>query len=172
MDGRKLRIKPKLIGILIAVLVLIVGVTAWMNANSLKDYGDTELAICVDGEEYAFYTLEELSEKEVTTVYHEFTSKKAEGEKGEWTGLMVTDILEDAGVDINKYETFVFSAGDGYSSAADSDEIGTVMIAWEKDGELLEPFDEGGTGPMRCVFTGESFGQRSIHNVVKINCAP
>lgn len=170
MDGRKLKISGKVIAIVAIILVVVVGVAAWLNADKIKNNSDTEIVICLNDEEVAVYSMAELAAMETDSVYAEFTSKKAEGEKGTWTGVFVSTILENAGVSEDQYDTVVFSAGDGYSSAANHDEIPTVLIAWEKDGETLESFEDGGTGPMRCIFSEESFGQRCIHNVVKINC--
>lgn len=172
MDGRKLSISPKVIAVIAVVLIVVVGIAAWLNADNIKGHDDTQITVCLDGEEKAVFAMSELADMEVDSVYAEFTSKKAEGEKGTWSGVWVTDLLDAAGIEPDQYETVMFSAGDGYSSAADYDEVPTVMIAWEKDGEALEPFEDGGTGPMRCIFSKESFGQRCIHNVVKINCKP
>lgn len=172
MEGRKLKISPKLIAVLAAVLLVIVGVTAWLNANSTEASGGTTLSICLDGEEVASYELEELMKMDSDSVYTSFTSGKGDDEEGTWTGVWMDNLLADAGIKEGQYETVVLSAGDGYSVAADADEVETVLVSWEKDGETLGYYEKGGTGPMRCIFSEESFGMRCINYLVKINCMP
>lgn len=172
MEGRKLNISPKLIGILAVILILIIGVTAWLHAGSTESSEGTELTICLDGEEVAVYQLEELMKMDSDSVHTAFTSGKGDDEEGTWTGVWMDDLLETAGISEEQYETIILSAGDGYSVAADVDEAETVLVAWEKDGETLGYYEKGGTGPMRCIFSEESFGMRCINYLVKIDCRP
>lgn len=172
MEGSELKISPKLIGILAAILILIIGITAWMNASSIEDSEGTQLSICLDGEEVASYSLNELMKIGEDSTYAEFTSGKADDEKGTWSGIWMNKLLKEAGISEDQYQTIILTAGDGYSVAADVDEAEVCLVAWEKDGETLGYYDKGGTGPMRCIFSEESFGMRCIHNLVKINCRP
>lgn len=164
---RRLKISPKFLAILAVLLIAVIGVTAWMNSADIAGDG-TQLSICANGEEKASYSLEELMEMENVDVYVELTSGKAADEKATFTGVRLTDLLEKAG--ITEYETVIFVAGDGYSSAADEDEVDTVIIAHAKDGETLGYYTKGGTGPLRCVFTEDTFGNRSIQYLTRIEC--
>lgn len=142
-------------------------VTAWINSSQVSGDG-TQLSICVNGEEKASYSLEELMQMENVDAYVELTSGKAADEKGTYTGVKLTDLLEQAGIE--EYETVIFVAGDGYSSAADEDEVDTIIIAHAKDGETLGYYTKGGTGPLRCIFTEDTYGNRSIQYLTRIEC--
>ena len=172
MEGRKLKISPKFVIALAIILAVIVGITAWLNASSVESSEGTTLTICLDGKEIASYELEELMKMDSDSVTTSFASGKGDDEEGTWTGVWMDELLKDAGITEEQYETVVLSAGDGYSTAADVDEVNTVLIAWEKDGETLGYYEKGGTGPMRCIFSEEEFGMRCINFLVKIDCRP
>ena len=42
---------------------------------------------------------------------------------------------------------------------------GAVMIAYRKNGRLLEHYNDGGTGPMRLLVTTDSYGTRSVMDI-------
>lgn len=164
---RRIKISPKFIIVLAIALIAVIGVTAWINSSQVSGDG-TQLSICVNGEEKASYSLEELMQMENVDAYVELTSGKAADEKGTYTGVKLTDLLEQAGIE--EYETVIFVAGDGYSSAADEDEVDTIIIAHAKDGETLGYYTKGGTGPLRCIFTEDTYGNRSIQYLTRIEC--
>lgn len=172
MEGSKLKISPRIIAVIAVILVLIIAVTAWMNASSTEASEGTQLTICLDGKEVASYSLEELMQMGKDSTYAEFTSGKGAGEKGTWSGIWLSKLLKEAGLTEDQYQTIILSAGDGYSVAADVDETDVCLVAWEKEGETLGYYTKGGTGPMRCIFSEDSFGMRCINYLVKINCRP
>ena len=164
---RRLKISPKFIAVLAAVLIVIVAAAAWMNRSD-DDADGTTVTICRDGSVVAEYTLSQIMKLDSETQYVKLQSAKEGDEVGDFTGVMLDELLRDAGV--TDYKTVILSAGDGYSSAADVKETDRVLIAYSRNGETLGYFTKGGTGPMRAVFCDDTYGNRSIKYLTKINC--
>ncbi len=164
---RRLKISPKFIAVLAAVLIVIVAAAAWMNRSDDAADGTT-VTICMDGNAVAEYMLSQIMKMDSETQYVKLQSAKEGDEAGDFTGVMLDKLLKDAGV--GKYKTVIMSAGDGYSSAADGKETDRVLIAYSRNGETLGYFTKGGTGPMRAVFCDDTYGNRSIKYLTKINC--
>ncbi len=164
---RRLKISPEFIAVLAAVLIVIVAAAAWMN-RSYDAADGTTVTICRDGSVVAEYTLSQIMKLDSETQYVKLQSAKEGDEAGDFTGVMLDELLSDAGV--TDYKTVILSAGDGYSSAADGKETDRVLIAYSRNGETLGYFTKGGTGPMRAVFCDDTYGNRSIKYLTKINC--
>jgi len=170
--GRRITITPKAIGILISILILVLSVAALINYDSVRYNQEERISIYIDGKESVTFAISELEQMKVVTVETEFSSQNSKDEKGVWQGVMAVELLKQAGVNKGEYNTLVFSASDGYSVAAETKEAGEILISWKKDGKLLADSDEGGDGPVRCIFIKDVFGQRNIANVIKIDCIP
>lgn len=164
--GRGVKKSTKLIIVVIVILVVIILVASFIHRGSVSTDGEV-LVVKYQGQQVAEYTIEELKGLESETVYCEMTSGKGDPVENDYTGVMAAVIAEENG--IGEYETITFTAADGYSSAGEAAEADTVMIAYECDGEALEAYSKGGVGPMRCVFTEDTFGNRSIMNVTSID---
>lgn len=164
---RGVKISSKMLVVIGVILTLVIAVTAWMNASETGQDGTT-LSICKNGEEVVSYTLEELMQMPSESVEAKINSTSNADEEGTYTGIMLDDLLEMAGIE--DVDTVILTAGDGYSAAADSDEIEDVMVVHTKDGQTLGYYTKGGTGPMRCLFTKDSFGNRSIMYLTRIDC--
>lgn len=154
--------------IILIVIILVVVIVVALQFHKGSVNGDSEkLVVKCQGEQVAEYSIDQLKELESETVYCEMTSGKGDPVANEYTGVMAEVIAQEAGIDT--YETITFTAADGYSSAGEAAEADTVMVAYACDGEDLKAYDKGGVGPMRCVFTEDTFGSRSIMNVTSVD---
>ncbi|MGI6721132.1 MAG: molybdopterin-dependent oxidoreductase [Anaerovoracaceae bacterium] len=176
---RKLKLGGKTIVIGFVILVLVVAVTAWINHSGHRG-GDDGYTLSVqrmaNGKTKTVkkYTLNEIRRMKSVNEYAKLLSAQHADEKGVFTGVPVADIVRDADPAlVKKTRTYIFSAGDGYSSAASAKEIAggnDVIVAYAKDGRALEHFNDGGAGPMRVVFTEDTYGNRGTKFLVKIIC--
>lgn len=164
--GRGVKKSSKWIILIIVVLVAIILIASFIHRGSVSSESGV-LVVKYQGEQVAEYTIDELSKLESESVYCEMTSGKGNPVENEYTGVMAAVLAQEAGV--GAYETIVFTAADGYSSAGEADEADTVMVAYAADGEALEDYSKGGVGPLRCVFTEDTFGSRSIMNVTSVD---
>lgn len=164
---RRVNISSKVLVLIAIVLIAVIAVAWWMH-NSDQEQCDDRLSLMYEGSEVRSYSLDEIMEMEKKTVYADIKSGKGKDEKGDYTGVTLDVLLENAG--ISDFETIVFTAGDGYSSAADADEAEDILVVYEKDGETIGYYTKGGTGPLRCIMLKDAYGNRSIKYLVKINC--
>ena len=168
---RRLKISPKFIIILAVVLAVLVAVCAWVNHRNTDGETDgTSLSLCVDGKQVAEYSISELMDMDEVTEHAELQSAKEDDESGDFTGVLLEDLLEESDIDAEDCKAIILSAGDGYSSAADKDETDRIIIAYSKDGDTLGYYTRGGTGPLRAIFCEDTYGNRSVKYLTKINC--
>ena len=154
------------LGLAIA-LALVVGITAFINSSG-KSAEDGQLAVLVNGELKATFEISDVMKMDSVTEYANLSSGSKEDAEGDFTGVLLSDVIEKADVG-NDYSTVLLTAGDSYSSAADADEVDKVLIAYELDGETLGYYTKGGTGPLRAIFIDDTYGNRSVMNLIKID---
>ena len=164
---RRVNISSKFIIPLVIVLVVIIVIASFFHRQGISTEEDT-LIISWQGEEVARYSVEDVMNMESETHHVEMSSGKGADVDSDFTGVMLDELLEASG--ITDYETIIFTAGDGYSSAGDVSEAETIMVAYSENGDTLGYYTKGGTGPLRCVFTEDTFGNRSIQYLTAIDC--
>lgn len=164
---RRINISSKFIIPLIIVLIVIIAIASYFHRQGVSTEEDT-LIVCQQGVEVARYSIEEVMNMESETHHVEMTSGKDADVDSDFTGVMLEDLLEASG--ITEYDTTVFTAGDGYSSAGDADEAADIMVAYSENGDTLGYYTKGGTGPLRCIFIKDTFGNRSIQYLTMIDC--
>ncbi|PVX27533.1 MAG: hypothetical protein CW716_01815 [Candidatus Bathyarchaeum sp.] len=87
-----------------------------------------------------------------------------------YTGVTVASLLELADVSENASSVFIQSI-DSYAITLSVDEImenPKIMLVYQKDGQALASYSEGGNGPLRLVIGSDEFAQRWVSSVVLI----
>jgi hypothetical protein len=170
------KINKGTLAIIICLAVLAVAVTVFatlnaddldmkreleMNAEFMIKYGDVEKIITmqdmIDLQPVEFDAVMDTSDTDPTGV--------------KFTGVEVSKICESIGLDISSAEVFEVRALDGYSSALTLEEVltdGNVYICLFKNGEILKPKSEGGSGPYMMVINSSAFSQRWCKYVQEI----
>ena len=169
IEGKKKRHSLPVV-VLAAALIITVGITAFLNGRDRVESFEG-VAICLNGETLAEITIEEIMAMDRVDVTVNLSSSSKEDVSGTFSGVMLEDVLKQVEIDAGKQgdKTILLTAGDGYSTAASADEADTVLIAYEHNGNPLGYYTQGGTGPLRAVFTKDQFGNRSCMNLVKID---
>ncbi|MEA4921922.1 MAG: molybdopterin-dependent oxidoreductase [Eubacteriaceae bacterium] len=179
---RKLKLGNKAVIIFFAVLTAVIIITAAVNmTNNSSSIGGGKNVLTVSGENSAGktktikkYTMKEIRKLESENVYADLESSSKADEKGTFTGVSVMDLLNDSDPNLVKeYKTFIFTAGDGYSSAASQKEIkekNNIIAAYSKNGKTLTEYSKGGSGPLQVIFAKDTYGNRSTKYLVKIIC--
>ncbi|MGI6737140.1 MAG: molybdopterin-dependent oxidoreductase [Anaerovoracaceae bacterium] len=182
-EQRKKRISGRALVILFAVLIAVVAVTAWLNLRGSRgDSGindDYTIAVSEQrgsgkAQTVKTFSLGEIREMDAVTVHAQLQSAKEGSEEGRWTGVPVRDVIGKAdGKLLRRTKTVLFKAGDGYTSAASATELRrgqAVLLVYSKDGKALKHFNDGGTGPLRVLFTEDTYGNRSTQYLKTILC--
>ena len=151
--------------IIIILLALVLGILLLAYLNRPQGAANPgTISIESRGEVIAVLTMKELQalpkvEKEVTI------NSASEGKStAVWTGASMKDVLDSVDPQlIQNAEQVLARAEDGFTSALTSKEIKAsddVLIAYEKNGELLKGKAEGGVGPFRLILAKDPFGNR------------
>lgn len=180
IEQRRIKISGKAVVIILSLLVLITIVTAYVNMSDKATKSDGfSLTITVynDNGETSYsktYSLLQIEKMPSVDVHAKLHSAQKGTEEATFTGVTLKYILDQTDKTILKsHKTFIFSAGDGYSSAASQDEVAkgnNVMIAYAKNGKEMEHFNEGGEGPMKVIFAKDIYGNRSTEFLIKVIC--
>lgn len=146
----------KLIGIIIAILVVIAGIFAYINlSGGEKDgitiiSGDTETVVAWDD-----IDMEEFS--------GELVNGKGEVSSNDFEGIELKAFLTANGIEVEDSNEIVVTAEDNYSATLTGSEVLTdkkVYIALTANGEALEGL-EGGQGAQLIVF-GDPNSKRAV----------
>ncbi|MCR3922182.1 MAG: molybdopterin-dependent oxidoreductase [Firmicutes bacterium] len=156
----------KKVVILVTVLMVIVGITAFINKSNLHEkatsQADAILRIKADDieTEVDFNTIKALEEVEFAAVLR--SSGKPDVDTT-FKGVQLKDILDKMEIDIAGKAQIVTKAVDAYTVALSMAEVledDNVYVVYERDGANLETKKDGGSGPYMLVIRNDQFGQR------------
>ena len=122
---KKLNIKGKHLIVGFIILILIIGITAWIHISHDGQGADGfSLTIAKDGEIIKTFTLQEIKEMPSIEVYASLQSAQHDNAEGEFKGAELITILDQADPSLSEEcSTFICAAGDGYSSAVSAKEL-------------------------------------------------
>ncbi len=156
----------KKIGIIVFILLVAVGVTAWLNSGDLEEKKRSQedaVLLLVQGEnetEIQFEDILALPQNEFDAVLR--SSGKAPVDTS-YKGVQLKDILTAAGMNVAEISAVTTIAVDGYTVALTGEEIrvdDNVYVVYERDQEDLGTRESGGSGPYQLVIRLDEFGQR------------
>ncbi len=149
--------QKKTIAILIAVLVIAAGVLAFVNRGN--DADKAGMIISAGGKETAV-AWEDIDAKDFEG---DLINGKGEASHHEYTGVELSAILKDNGVELTDGTKITVTSEDNYSAELTGAEIlenGKVYVALTDDGEMIEGID-GGQGAQLIVF-GDPNSKRAV----------
>lgn len=157
--------------IVIVALAILIGVLALVNASGNKSEVEGGITVILDSKTVQ-YSPDAIKDFESISFEKEIKSSSKDDETGTYKGVPLEVILGEIDSDWgNKYENFILTASDGFSTAVSKSDITqgeNVVIVYEKDGEALKGADDEGPGPYRIIIVNDPFGNRSIMNLVSI----
>ncbi len=161
---------------LIALLVIAVGVLAWLNLRDLTvaDGNGAGLVVKLKGQQQGLVSLEQLGQLEPVTFTATLRSSGMPARDFTYTGVPLLAILESV-LDqeaLAAAETVVARAIDGYTVSFQLDEVlapDNVYVVYQQDGEPLGTKADGGSGPLMMVVLGDEFGQRWCKFLVEVD---
>ncbi len=160
--------------ITIGVLIVVVGVFAFMNRELVKDKGyslENAEVIIREGEMERVLGYEEikaLGESDFSAVLDTSTT---DPEEHTYTGVPLKRVIEEAGISLDGKGKVVVRAIDGYTVALRVDEVldeDNVYLAYGMDGRPLKSKSQGGSGPYQIIVRKDQFSQRWCKFVVEI----
>ena len=166
--------KNKSILITILVLVLLIGITAYINSSNAGEKKEMEEQAVVvfkaDGTEckMGLAAIQKLKEEEVAA---NLKTNGKPAQKVTYVGVQLKQLIQTAGINTKGKSKVLVKAIDGYSvvlTLAEVLEDKNVYLVYKKDGKPLGKKADGGSGPYQVVILKDSFSQRWCKFVVEI----
>ncbi len=165
----------KTVTISLVLLVMIVGITAYLNRADIADKQELQekalIVLTKNGKEVKRFDLYEIQKMGEVTFNKELDTSETGPVDQTFTGVLLKTVLENAGLELTGNEQVNVKAIDGYTVALTAREVLTkdnVYLVYKNNGEYLEGKSEGGTGPYRIVIKADQFGQRWCKFVTEV----
>lgn len=160
----------------IVILVVIVGITAYLNQASIADKKEMQEEELVsfqgNGEEVNRVNLEFIKKQGEVTFNKELDTSDSDPVTHSYTGVPLKNVIKAVGIDLDGKGQVIVKAIDGYTVALTLQEVlenDNVYLVYKDDGEYLKGKSEGGTGPFKTVIREDQFGQRWCKFVTEVN---
>ncbi|MBA1334485.1 MAG: hypothetical protein HPY66_2334 [Firmicutes bacterium] len=159
----------------VAILVIIVGITAYMNRGDLAAKQDSQdnaiLIIKSDGAEVARVDMEYIKTLGEVEFDANIKSSGQDPEKHSFAGVPLKNVFDSQNIPTEGKTMVIVKAVDGYTSALNMDEVledDNVYLAYKRDGEPLGRKEDGGSGPYQVIIRKDPFSQRWCKFVMEI----
>ncbi len=158
--------KNKILIITIAVLFLTATAAIILNRGNIEAQRELNnnaiFIIKENGQEVAQFNMSEI--QAIGEIEFEATIRSSgrDPQDNTYTGVLLRNIFEHAGVSLENHSAIVVTAADGYASAVDIEKVlddDNVYLAYIIDGELLGTREEGGVGPYQLIIRKDPFSQ-------------
>jgi hypothetical protein len=162
--------------IVAAILLIALGVTAYLNLGNIKEKkalqenavfliksGDTKLA------EVNMDYLANVGEKDFKANLKKSGKPPVEHN---YTGVAMKDLFKKLNIDTGNSSTVILKAIDGYTSAIKLSEVmedDNVYIAYKMDGKSLGNSENGGDGPYMVIIRKDIYSQRWCRFLIEID---
>lgn len=151
---------------IIIILVVVIAVTLYLNKDIVEENNKlNQNAIFIvyeNGSELKSYTMDEIQHLGETNFKANLKTNGKAPIEYEYTGVLLKNILEDAGIILDNKEAVIVTAADGYSVAVEIDKVlenDNVYLAYMREGESIKSKDEGGRGPYQMIISKDQFSQ-------------
>lgn len=158
--------KNSIIIIVIAVLVVIIGITAYLNKDNAMSKtqinNDAVFSVVENGNEIKSYNMSEIQALGEVEFYANLNSSDSDAVEYQYTGIPLINILKDSGVNMEGMEAAIVSAIDGYVVSISMEKVlenDNVYLAYMRGGELMNTREDGGDGPYQLIISKDKFSQ-------------
>ncbi len=154
------------ITIIIVVLAIIVGVTAYLNMDTVKSKKQLEeeamFKVLENGKEVTVFNMGEIRELGEKEFKANLNTSGEDPIEYSYTGVPLKKIFIEAGVKLEDKSAIVVKAIDGYTVAVSIDKVlqdDNVYLAYMKEGKPLGNRENGGKGPYQMIISKDKFSQ-------------
>lgn len=156
----------KVITIVLIVLALAIALLAYINKDLIVEKqqlnNDAVFAVIQDDITLKSYTMSEIASIGAVTFDANLKSNGQDSVAHSYTGVLLKDILIDAGLNPSEGGSAIVSAIDGYVVGVTNEKLmddSNVYLAYMKDGVMIGTREEGGDGPYQMIISKDNFSQ-------------
>ena len=164
----------KTIFVLIAILIVIVGIFAYLNSGYIKDKKEMHInaeIIVKEGDKEILLTFNEIKKLGEEEFKANLKSSGNPAEEHSYTGVPLKNVIKKANTDVEDKAQVIVRAVDGFTSAYNMSEVledNNMYLAYMMDDELLKGQEDGGDGPYQIIVRKDQFSQRWAKYVLEI----
>lgn len=164
----------KTISFIIGILVIIVGVFAFINRQAIEDkkQDHEKMNIIIKkGEKETTFSHDEILEFGEEEFKANLKSSGKKAVEHIYTGVPLIKLLQSAEIEMKEEDQINVKSIDGYTVALRGDEVldeENIYLSYKIDGELMKPREDGGDGPYQMIIRKDQFSQRWAKYVVEI----
>ena len=151
----------------IAALMLIISVTAMLNADGLAEKKDAQENALVrfhqEGGEAVVMDLDAVKSVGTEDFEAEIRSSSRPSSEHIFSGVPLSALLAAANIDLDAKQQVIVRSVDGFVVALTGEEVlmeENIYLIFAQDGEGLGTRDEGGSGPYQLLIRQDPFSQR------------
>ncbi|GAA0177084.1 hypothetical protein SH2C18_03720 [Clostridium sediminicola] len=151
---------------IVGALVVIIAVFAFLNKDAVEEKktlnNDSIFIVMNNGEEIKKYNMEEVRGLGETKFKANLKKNGKDPIEYEYTGVLLKNLFQDAGVSLDGKEAVVMTAADGYATSVEIKKVledDNVYVAFMKEGEAIGTKEEGGKGPYQIIISKDQFSQ-------------
>jgi hypothetical protein len=159
----------------IALLVIVIAVFLKLNKEDLSHRvnlsEEAEIDLFLEESYLATITYGDIIAFEPQEFIALLKEDGKEASEQTYTGVLLKDLLSSFNIDLNKVESVVVKAVDGYTVVVENQKLiedDNVYLAYKRNGEFLKTREEGGVGPYQMVISNDPFSQFWCKHVVNI----
>lgn len=164
-----------MIPIILVILIVIVGITAYLNRDYVKDKEvlvENHSFVIKDGEkETAIIDLVAIEALEPVEFKANLKSSGKDPVEYTYKGVALKTVLDSVEQSLASKKQVIIRSIDGYTVALGLEEVledDNVYVVYEREGEPLGKKEEGGSGPYQIVLRKDPFSQRWAKFVVEV----
>ncbi len=156
----------KAITIVIVILAIIVGSTAYLNMQTVETKKELEenalFVIKENGNEIATIDMKTIISLGETDFNANLKKSGEDPIAYTYTGVLLKKVFEEYGVNLEDKSAVVVKAIDGYTVAVDVEKVleeDNVYLTYMREGESLGNRENGGKGPYQTIVSKDPFSQ-------------
>lgn len=156
----------KYIPLIVGILVVIVGITAYLNMKNAQSLialeAQAEFAVYASDQVAKIYTSTDIQEMEATDFQANLKKNGKDPVVYTYTGVLLRHIIENAGITLEDQSSIVVTAVDGYTVAYDVAKVmeeDNIYLAYLREGQPLGNKESKGSGPFMVIVSKDPFSQ-------------
>ncbi|WDV45629.1 hypothetical protein PV797_19370 [Clostridiaceae bacterium M8S5] len=152
--------------VVIGVLLVIIGVTAYLNSDNLNEKKRLQkdaIVVLKMGDKEVKYTMDDVTSVKEEEFKANLKTNGKEPIEYTYSGVELNKLIEKAGFNTDTKDTVITQSVDGYTIALSLEEVkkpSNVYVVYKREGEGLGTKEDGGKGPYMTIIREDKFSQR------------
>ncbi|HZK57546.1 MAG TPA: molybdopterin-dependent oxidoreductase [Clostridia bacterium] len=164
----------KTVFLVIAILIAIVGIFAYLNSDYIKDKKGMHInaeIMLKEGDKETLLTFDEIKKLGEEEFKANLKSAGNPAVEHSYRGVPLKNVIKEANIDTEDKTQVIVRAVDGFTSAYNISEVledNNMYLVYMMDNEPLKSREDGGDGPYQIIVRKDQFSQRWAKYVLEI----